>query len=584
MKDILLSLRNGVKNNKRAVLLFSLVLGVGFFARFAGLAWHFTHTDDLGILEYIFLGQAKHNIFSVPAFLTNAPFEYLFTYFLVSPALDYRELLFWGRLPSCVAGCLALVMLILFYRRYDKKSPEKCFWAVAFVACSWENIAFAKQMHSYAIGVLAVAILLFWLMTQVRKNFFSFKDAWITSLVLALTSHMQYQALLFVPAFYLALLGAHWGDPGKRSVLWRNLGLSAAIYFVLVLPMWFFFLKPQYLNFPRKVEWAMGSAKEYAFHWNASRSLWGQTGYTAGFFLRNLYEIFESKMAFLPETALFFKTAMIGSFSFFVLGVIDFFNNPDKKTRSLAAFFGLVLLTWWGMVVFKGFPYGPSRHTLILLPFFAVTTAQGLEGLSRVLRIGTGKEIPELWRRYLAAGMGLLILTMFLIHYGQFLKERKDPINGKELCAVLEAYDVDEVFFDKRGSHLEYLKDYMAFGKKNDQKQTEEVRTFAFITRYPARSPKDRCERCREPYNYMGQKKVLKDGRSVLLKIRQPCSAFYTVYEKNMESDVNEGFSRKIQSPILTNRFYFCILSLDPGKAKLAARFGGKAPLIQDKR
>jgi len=350
------------------------------------------------------------------------------------------------------------------------------------------------------------------------------------------------------------------------------------------LPMWFFFLKPQYLNFPRKVEWAMGAAKEYAFHWNASRNFLGQVGYAVGFFLRNFYEIFESKMAFLPETALFFKTAMTGSFLFFIFGVIDFFNNPKKETRSLAVFFGLVLLTWWGMVAFKGFPYGPSRHTLILLPFFAVTAAQGLEGLSKVLRLGTGKEIPELWQRYLAAGMGLLILIVFLVYYGQFLKERKDPINGKELCAVLEAYDVDEVFFDKRGSHLEYLKDYTAFGKKNDQKQIEEVRTFAFITRYPARSPKDRCERCREAYNSMGEKKVLKDGRSVLLKIRQPCSAFYTVFEKNMESDVNEGFSRKIQSPILTNRLYFCILSLDPGKSKLAARFGGKASLIQDRK
>lgn len=565
-------------------MLFSLVLGVGFFARFSGLAWHFTHTDDLGILEYIFLGQTNRNIFSVPAYLTNAPFQYLFTYFLVSPSLDYRELLFWGRLPSCVAGCLALVMLVLFYREYDKRSPEKGFWAVAFVACSWENIVFAKQMHSYAIGVLATAILLYWLMTRVRKTFFSFKDAWLTSLVLALTSHMQYQALVFVPAFYLTLLGIHWGDPGKRSALVKNLCLSAAIYLVLVLPMWFFFLKPQYLNFARKVEWAMGPSKEYAFHWNASRGFWGQAGYTVVFFLKNLYEIFESKMAFLPETALFFKTAMIGAFSFFVFGVFDLFNNPEKKAKALGFFSGMVLLTWWGMVVVKGYPYGPSRHTLILLPFFAVITAQGLEGLSRVLREGTGKEIPEFWKRCLAAGMGLLVLVFFLAYYGQFLKERKDPIDGKELRAVLEAYDVDEVFCDRRGNHLEYVKDYVAFGKKNEQKQTEEVRTVAFITRYPARSPQDRCVPCREAYNRLGQKKKLKDGRSVALMIRQPCSAFYTVFEKNLESDVNEGFSRKIRSPILTNRLYFCILSLDPGKAKLAPQFGGKAPLPQDKK
>ena len=577
MSDIFLNLWNRIENNKSAVLLFSLVLGVGFSARFWGLAWHFTHTDDLGILEYLFLGQAKHNIFYVTSYLTNAPFQYIFTYFLVSPSLDYRELLFWGRLPSCVMGCLALVMLVLFYREYDKRSPEKGFFAIAFVACSWENIAFAKQMHSYAIGVFAATILLFWLMTRVRKTFFSLRDAWSTSLVLALASHMQYQILLFVPAFYLTLLGAHWGNCCKKPVLLRNLFLSVAVYIGLILPMWFFFLKPQFFDFSRKIEWALGSSREYAFNWSVSRGLWGQVVYVSGFFLKNLYEIFESKMAFFPEASLFFKSVMAGLFSFFIFGVIDFFGNPDKKARSFGVFFGLLLLTWWGMAVFRGFPYGPSRYTLILLPFFAVTTAQGLEGLSKVLRTGIGKEIPELWRRRLWIGMGLLVLSIFLVCYGQFLKERKDPINGRELRAVFEAYDVDEVFFDKRGSHLEYLKDFMAFREKMDQKQTDEIRTFAFVTRYPARSPRQRCEECRDVYNYVGRKMILKDGKNVPVKIRQPCSAFYTVFETNVESNVTEGFSRKIKSAILTNRLYFCILSLDPEKKKLASRFGGKA-------
>lgn len=582
MKDILGGFRDRLRHHGREILLFGVVLGVGFLARFWGLAEHFTHTDDLGILEYIFPGLQRHDIFCVPRHLTNAPFQYLFTYFLVSPALDYRELLFWGRLPSCVAGCLALVMLVLFYRALNKKNPEQCFLAVAFVACSWENIAFAKQMHSYAIGVLAVTVLLFWLMIRIRKPSFGLGDAWATSLVLALASHMQYQVLLFVPAFYLALLAAHWKDPGGRIVLLKNLFLSGALYLVLILPMWFFFLKEQFRIFSGRMSWAFGLSGEYAFHGNASRSLAGQAGYLMSFFLKNLYDIFESKMAFLPETAFLFKPLMIGSFSLFILGVVDFFISPDRKVKVLGGFFGAVLLTWWGMAVFRGFPYGPSRHTLILLPFFAVTAAQGVGGFCGLFHEETGKEIPERWRRLVPAVLGMVVLVFFLAFYGQFLKERKDPIDEKEIRAVLEAYDADEVCSDRRGSHLEYSKDYRAFGEKNAKKQLSEVRTLAFITRYSAESPRARCEKFRDAYNLAASRQFLKDGKYVPVRIR-PCSDYYTVFEKNLESDVNEGFSRKVPAPILTNRFYFCILSLDPEKAKLAPRFGGKAPPFPDK-
>ena len=567
-----------LRRNKQAILLFGLVLGVGIFARFFQLDQYFTHTDDLGIFEYVFAGQAQHDIFFLPRHLTNAPFQYLFTYLLISPALDYRELLFWGRLPSCVAGCLALLVLVFCYGKDDKKSLAKGFFAIALVACSWDNIAFAKQAHSYAIGVLAVAILLLCLMRKGSAPFFSMKDAWVTALALAFASHMQYQTLLFVPAFYLALWVAQGRDPGTRYAVLRNLSFSAVFFLCLILPMWFFFLKTQYFVFPRMIEWAFGPAREYILDWNAPRNLLGQAVYAIRFFLGNLYVVFESKTAFVPESAPYFRFFSYTLFGFFLLGGGVFFTSPDRRARSLGVFLGVTLLTWWGVAAFRHFPFGPSRHTLILLPLFAVTVAEGAWAFSEFVTALVRKKIPRFSPGGMLLGMGGIVLICFAIHYREFLEERKNPVVENEIVKVLEAFGVEEMFYDKRGFHLEYIRDFREVYKKIQAKQVEEIKTFAFLTRYPAPSIISRCKEYQEIHRTLAWAGKKKKGQSAPSRVfLRPCQDFQVVYEKKVESDVSEGFSRKLRPKILANRLYFYVLSVDPEKKKLAPRFGGKA-------
>lgn len=575
MRDVREYLSGGVavlRKHKAALVLSGLVLGVGLWARFFQLTGHFAHTDDLGIVEQLFRGQAAHNIFFIPQCLTNAPFQYLFTYFLVSPAMEYREILFWGRLPSCVAGCLALGALFFFYHKYDKASVAKAFFAIALVACSWENIAFAKQMHSYAIGVLAVALILILFITQLREEGLGLKRAAVISGVLALVSHMQYQALLFVPAFYLALLLFYFRHSGKKAMALRDLCVSALLYIALIFPMWHFFLKPQYGSFAANTQWALGSSGQYGLDPALFRDLGAHGMEIVRFYLRNLFVIFEAKTGFFPQTAPFFKIFSIGLFGLFVLGVVNFFISPEKKTRSLGIFFGLVLLTWWGMVLYKQLPYGPSRHTLILLPFFAVTAAEGVEGLSVGFRRFIGKGIPSLWQQRVLVGLGLLVIALFLAYYGRFLEERKNPLVEEEICGALSAYDVDEVFYDVRGFHLEYMKCFQKVYEAMKRKKIPEVRTFAFITRYPAASVLDRCNAYQNAYNIAALSNPRLDPQSVPVMIRQPCTDFQVVFEKRVESDVTETFSRDIKVNILINRLYFYILSVDPEKKAIGEK------------
>ena len=575
MRNVREYLSNGVAlldKHKAAFVLFGLVLGVGIWARFFQLTGHFAHTDDLGIVEQLFKGQAAHNIFFIPQCLTNAPFQYLFTYFLVSPAMGYLDILFWGRLPSCVAGCLALGVLVLFYRKYDKATFGKAFFALALIACSWENIAFAKQMHSYAIGVLAATLVFLLFITQLREDRLDLGRAALISGTLALVSHMQYQALLFVPAFYCALFLYYMRHSGQKAIAGRNLLFSGILYLALIFPMWHFFLKPQYGSFAANTQWALGASRQYGLDPALFRDLGAHGLEIVRFYLGNLFVIFEAKTGFFPQTEPFFKVFSVGLFGLFLLGVVNFFISPDKKTRFLGVFFGFVLLTWWGMVLYKQLPYGPSRHTLILLPFFAVVAAEGIEGLSGVLRHLGWKGLPAVRQQRILVGMGLLVVVLFLAYYGRFLKERKNPLVEEEICGALTAYDVDEVFYDARGFHLEYMKGFQQLYQRMKQKKISEIRTFAFITRYPAASVLARCEAYQNAYNMVALRSPRADPQSPPVLIRQPCTDFHVVFEKKIESDVTETFSRDIQINILINRLYFYIVSLDPEKKAIGEK------------
>ncbi|HNX69529.1 MAG TPA: hypothetical protein PLL75_06260 [Candidatus Omnitrophota bacterium] len=552
-----------LRNNRKTIFLLALPLLAGILARFWGLAWHFTSTDDLGTIEHLLIGQSQHDIFFIPKTLTNAPFQYLITYFLISPAMDYRQLLFWARLPSCIFSCLALLALVFFYRRYDKEAVFKCFLALMLLACSWENIAFAKLTHSYAIGVLASALFCWLFIAQITAKTFTLKRAFATGVVLAALSSMQYQILLFVPAFYLALFVFRFRTSENRANIARSFLVSAVFFVFLVFPLWYFFLKPQYFDFARKVQWAFGPSGEYAF----PKTAWSDI---PRFYLGTLLTVFQTKTGFFPENHPLFGLFSISLYLLFLLGVLNFLISPKRQTRSLGLLFGLSLLTWWIMVPVKSLPWSPSRHTLILLPFLCITAAEGWEGLSGLFRMFSGKAIPERWLNRFLLGTGLLILGTFVTYYGVFLKERRDPIEEKEICRILETYDPDILIYDKRGFHLEFMKQLKALYEKMLQKPVSEVRTFAILTRYPAASVQKRCEYYREIYNYFAAKGSGTDPGTPPALIRSPCSEFTTVYHREIDSEVTEMFTHKIKADIFTNRFFFYILSVDPEKKKIA--------------
>lgn len=549
------------KKNLVLIFLFA-VLTMGITARFWDLSQHFTNTDDLGIIEVTFEAQKAGNLFHLPTILTNAPFQYVLTYFLLTEKMSYEELLFWCRLPSCLFGGGALAILLLFYFDYARKQITKALLGLTLLACSWEAIIFSKQTHSYSIGVLASALLCLLLIDQMKRRP-QISPAWL-GVFLALIASMQYQALVFLPALLISLYFYRRPFAGSQLALIKPLGITTAVCGLVFYPVWKFFLRNKPDNFHATLDWTLGANREFAFPNLEAINLLQAILKSVWFYIKNFYFIFESKISFIPDNFFLFQPITFCLFVLFCLGVIHFFITPNRKTRHIGIFFGGCLLTWWILVPLKQFPYTPSRHTLILLPFFCITIAEGLDGLRRLLKKASLKYPRFLFNRS-AIAISFTILILFIIFYPHFLAERKNPIQEKEVCGLIDKYKVDSMLFDRRSLHLEYMACVRALADK--QEKPGEVRTFATVSRYPGVSAQDRCEIFKQ-MNNVGAIDQLRATGTLPMVMKRECADYKTVYQKEVDTGVMEGFARNLKADIYGNRLYFYILSLDPPPAE----------------
>jgi len=544
-------------NAKWLFCMLGLVLVLGGWVRFWDLPHHFTNTDDLGIIEVTFEAQKAGNLFHLPTILTNAPFQYVLTYFLISEKMNYEQLLFWGRLPSCLFGSGALAVLLLFYFDFTRKQGTKAFLALVLLACSWEAIIFSKQTHSYSIGVLAATLLCLLFNDQMKRR--PQTSAIGLGILLALIASMQYQALIFLPAFLISLYLYHRPYAESQTALLKKLGVSAFVCGALFFPVWKFFLRIKADQFHTTLDWTLGPNREFAFPHLEAAPVFEAIFKTIWFYIKNFYFIFESKISFIPDDFFLFPAITLCLFMLFCLGVIHFFITPNRKTRYVGIFFGGCLLTWWILVPLKQFPYTPSRHTLILLPFFCITIAEGWDGLRRLLKKASLPYPRYLFDR-LAIAAGISILFLFIPFYPHFLAERKNPIREKEVCGLIEKYKVDALLFDRRSLHLEYMPCVRTLADKQDK--PGEVRTFATVSRYPGVNAQERCGIFKQ-INNVGALDQLRATGTLPMVMKRDCPEFKTVYQKEVDTGVMEGFDRNLKADIYGNRLFFYILSLD---------------------
>lgn len=566
------------KKFNAAIIFFLILLGAA--ARIIDLNSHFTHVDDIGVARAIILrskgteggsyefknrggvwGRLKNRfekVMIIPKKFTYAPLQFIITYFLLWPWQSYRQILFWGRLPSCLFGILGLVALVFFYKKYDRLKTPAVFLALSLTAFSYENVIYAKQMESYAIGVWAAISVLILLVGQMKSPRPSLKSLLLAFAGLAFLSHTQYQILFFIPAFAAALFTYHlllFRNRWLETV--RNFLAAGITYGILVFPMYWLFLRHKEADTPG-LTWNVGPGREFQFPLLHGESLLTQAVITLEFFAKNFPVVFGSTLAFMPESHPFFTPATWLLMVFFALGIAGLCASKTLRKKTLALFFLLTALTWAALVITQKLAFSPTRHSLILLPFFAVLTAEGWNFLTRLLKqLSWGGS----WRRFAHIPLTGFILVMFWMNFPNFLTERKDPFDETQIESKLSEFNVDTVITTGWTWNLSFMKSVAKrFNCFDDQVVTPTVyhprpvphKTIAFIS-HRNKLSSDLFESMKAKINLY----LLSTGKADALWTATPAN-YQLIFYKEIDSDVEVDFSSKTKNG--TNGFYFYIL------------------------
>lgn len=550
----------GILNRKRVRFFFlCLIVLLGAYARFAEFEWHFTHNDDIATAKTIVGSKSagERNLFCVPRQWTYAPFQFLITYFLITPDQTYRELLFWGRLPSVCFGILGLIALLLFYRRYDKPASWKVLPALTLLAFSWENIIMAKQMHNYALGVTAVIFLICLFMENLNRPEISLGVMAVNVLLLGLLSWMHYQVLFFVPPFFLILLVYAFYRKMKGARIFRNFFAGGMLYGLIFAPLFFFFLR-KHLEYGGTDNWSRGPNNEFLLIFREGMSVWEKIGYVVSFYIKNFYLIVQSNMGFIPyEHPLLLPISAV-LFLFFIAGIIRFFRSGELRKRFLGSFFVALALVWIILILLRKITFAPTRHSLVLLPVMVITVAEGLDWfLERIAAFG--RFGISSWKGHL--GSSLLVIALFFQSFPAMLEARRDPFREDEMIKILRKYDVDALISYSYTFPPEMMQSVCSYFNYRQLGFTEE--TFMTDGTRPYRTVAWVSHRCDlDPGHY--REAMAKIAHINYIRKRRippfwvPLSELRILYSKAFKSNVEIEFSNRL--PDGGNNFYFYIL------------------------
>ena len=546
---------------KYYLILAGLMIVIGFYARFDDLAWHFTHIDDVGVARTILSYRYgdEFGLFAPSIKSTYSPFQYLFTSLLLNFDQSYRELLFWGRLPSCIFSILSLLFYFFLVRKLDKDDPWSSLIGLAIFTLSLENIIMAKFMGNYALGVLALVLLMILLVDELKKNVFSLKRLLMQSFFLAIFCTMQYSILFFIPAYFLTVFLRHLKWAKYKMILTLNYILGGIFFLAMVFPVWFYFLRGRAdagITF-----WNKGPKGVFMFMWQDGMDIMDKIIYTAKFFVLNTFYIIQSNTAFIPEDHPLFFPVSVGLTLVLLLGIIRFVFTKDNVKKFLGIFMGASYLVWCVLVVLQKLTLSPTRHSLIWLPVMALLISEGVAWMIQPHRPDEVTNKRPAFKFTLVCGLTVFIVLLFSLNFSEFLQKRKDPFVESKIFQTLKENKVDSIIMDGWTNQIEVMKSIREFYNYFERdvgpfalicNGPQPYRKIAWISHRVDLDPKAFQIAQARINNYL-----IYRGRNFPL-LRAPLSDYHIVFKEVMETDVEFEFSKKTKNG--SNSIYFYIL------------------------
>lgn len=548
-----------------SIWLICIVLAAGFFARVDRLGKHFTHVDSVFMatdilkakspafqeimiqrafdqtkpayngwykkaIRLAYSNAALHPLLNAAFFIspyfivsttsTNPPLQFFINVPLINAQQSYEQILFWGRLPSCLFSMLGLGLFAYVLWTIFRKQSVVLLGTTIF-AFSWQHVIYAKQIYPYALGVFAAVVLLWMFWQAINKR----NSLLISAIIPAVLTYGTYQLYFLVPAYYITLMVFFYSQKDKNEVL--QIVKSMILYGLLILPGFVYVL----LNFTNAaVKYQVGPHGEYMFS-PVGRSLFGLIKYAILFFIHNTWLTFRAMLNPVSVYTMQGKIISVTYLSVFGAGIFSIYKSADLKQKIMGVFSLSVLGLWYILALLGKLPLTPCRLSLIYLPFIVYVMTQSILLVTK-----------EFWQTLLVWLFTLVIMALFGFSYHHEMQQRTDVLSEKLFTQLIQKYQVDTVVAYNLSLQFNLMKKVMPlvnyyeedYAISSPRKRRWVYSTVLFFS-------------TRQPYSamvYRDMQNRINGEEQIKQKWNSPESAYKKIYAYAVDSPVEIEYTR----------------------------------------
>jgi len=374
--------------------------------------------------------------FSISLVSTFAPLQFIFTALILNFDLPYQDFIKVMRLPSLISAFASFACLIFFARLF--KGPIKIILMTCgslLLTISWMLIIYTSQSENFMLGLFAV-FLMFFLIQRYAYITPSFGYSILLGVGLSALCFSHYQAIFFLPGFYLGYLLAC--KPKQRLKRFCSLVPAGLINLSFVAIIYFIFLSER-LGVNPGVGWNAGFNQEFV--WQQEYFLNGYINFFTNFFsfffvnaVKVIYGIFGFRESFdgLSITYSCFLL-LISTYGFYKL-------SKSKNYYNIFIFILTTLIIWIGLVLAMKLTFSPTRHSIVLIPIVIILFSFGLDGIFTKLKLRTNIQSTFIIL------FCFLSLAGFLSSFSKIYSQRINPfLSDVDVLSLIQEHSVIKI-------------------------------------------------------------------------------------------------------------------------------------------
>lgn len=448
------------------IIFFILFL---IYIRASWFEQHFTHYDDIKVAQLtdftvnvfdwnfkglVWKGEIWAKVYNILCLLfskiynciyyaanfskywTYAPGQFLVTFGILPLAYDYTSIKFFGRLPSLIFGCIAVILCWKCAKVFSK-SDKSALAAVSIFGFSWQSILYCMHMSNYEAIILIGFISAYLSYTAINSA--SIKKWLLIIIAMGIMTWFHYQTICYLGGVMLVFLIKNYLE-GKtiKKVTAGTAGLCI-MFAIIVLPLLLF------ANMNGIPTWNVGVNGEYLYRF--SFDIW----YTLQFFAVNSFKVLKAMLSPVPLYTIWAQIIACIYIVFFVYGTVI----AIIKRRNNSALFYLTVFCWGSVFaeyffVFLGkFTLSPTRHSNVLIPVFVLQIMTGIYYSANDFRL------PK-WKKSIPYILSFGIALSWFCYAGTVKEERKDVFTAEAVSRLVNEYKPD-IIVDRFAPQLWYL-------------------------------------------------------------------------------------------------------------------------------